>query len=74
MTGGGSSRVKDIPVDIFTARPEDGLGGGAPRGRPAREKVRGNYSVQMKGQAQLDNSGAIREKVRGSWRKGQGQP
>ncbi len=42
MTGGGSSRVKDIPVDIFTARPEDGLGGGAPRGRPAREKVRGN--------------------------------
>jgi hypothetical protein len=32
-----SNRLKDIPVDIFTSRPEDG---GGTRGRGTREKVR----------------------------------
>jgi hypothetical protein len=45
MTGG--TRLKDIPVDIYTARPEDAGGGGGSvaRGRPAREKVKRNQGA-----------------------------
>jgi hypothetical protein len=47
-----SNRLKDIPVDIFTSRPEDG---GGTRGRPTKDKVRKKGSRKEQNEEKAGN-------------------